>query len=260
MSVGAAAHDRAKYRLTIKRNERSPSREIAAHNQRNVQQAERDTRAREAREAEARKAPLDTPSTAVVRSASNGRETPAIPTSTAALERHLEEWAGPAGRLLAPNLQEGFHRTLDDGNEMKLPRRLVAHMAQLRRGFIMFNVDGPPTVWDRGISEDAPEIRRDELPFQDRTLWPISNFTGEPDDPVKSQITFPLVSCDRRGRNLHLCCSRFRCRERRAGVARRVALPPETTAGLDTGHRTIERHLLLKTLQGRPAQAGPQDC
>jgi Probable cobalt transporter subunit (CbtA) len=36
MSVGAAAHDRAKYRLTIKRNERSPSREIAAHNQRNV--------------------------------------------------------------------------------------------------------------------------------------------------------------------------------------------------------------------------------
>ena len=37
MSVGAAAHDRAKYLLTIKRNERSPSREIAAHNQRNVQ-------------------------------------------------------------------------------------------------------------------------------------------------------------------------------------------------------------------------------
>jgi hypothetical protein len=36
MSVEAAAHDRAKYLLTIKRNERSPSREIAAHNQRNV--------------------------------------------------------------------------------------------------------------------------------------------------------------------------------------------------------------------------------
>jgi hypothetical protein len=37
MSVKAAAHDRAKYLLTIKRNERSPSREIAAHNQRNAQ-------------------------------------------------------------------------------------------------------------------------------------------------------------------------------------------------------------------------------
>jgi hypothetical protein len=37
MSVEAAAHDRAKSLLTIKRNERSPSREIAAHNQRNVQ-------------------------------------------------------------------------------------------------------------------------------------------------------------------------------------------------------------------------------
>ena len=36
MSVEAAAHDRAKYMLTIKRNERSPSREIAAHNQRNA--------------------------------------------------------------------------------------------------------------------------------------------------------------------------------------------------------------------------------
>ena len=37
MSVEAAAHDRAKYLLTIKRNERSPSREIAAHDQRNAQ-------------------------------------------------------------------------------------------------------------------------------------------------------------------------------------------------------------------------------
>ena len=37
MSVKAAAHDRAKYPLTIKRNERSPSREIAAHHQRNAQ-------------------------------------------------------------------------------------------------------------------------------------------------------------------------------------------------------------------------------
>src|SRR5256885_11496904 len=37
MSVEAAAHDRVKYTLTIKRNERSPSREIDAHNQRNAQ-------------------------------------------------------------------------------------------------------------------------------------------------------------------------------------------------------------------------------
>jgi hypothetical protein len=36
MSVEAAAHDRVKYMLTIKRNEHSPSREIAVHNQRNV--------------------------------------------------------------------------------------------------------------------------------------------------------------------------------------------------------------------------------
>jgi hypothetical protein len=39
MSAEAAAHDRVKYLLTIKRNERSPSREIAAHNQRNAHTA-----------------------------------------------------------------------------------------------------------------------------------------------------------------------------------------------------------------------------
>jgi hypothetical protein len=37
LSVEATAHDRVKFMLTIKRNERSPSREIAAHNQRNAQ-------------------------------------------------------------------------------------------------------------------------------------------------------------------------------------------------------------------------------
>src|SRR6202158_1888166 len=42
MSVEAAAHDRVKYLLTIKRNERSPSREIAAHNQRNAHLGEQD--------------------------------------------------------------------------------------------------------------------------------------------------------------------------------------------------------------------------
>jgi len=37
MSVEAAAQDRVKYLLTIKRNERSPSSEIAAHHHRNAQ-------------------------------------------------------------------------------------------------------------------------------------------------------------------------------------------------------------------------------
>jgi hypothetical protein len=36
MSVEAAAQDRVKYLLTIKRNERSPSSEIAAHHHRNA--------------------------------------------------------------------------------------------------------------------------------------------------------------------------------------------------------------------------------
>jgi hypothetical protein len=37
MSVEAAAQDRLKYLLTIKRNERSPSSEISAHHHRNAQ-------------------------------------------------------------------------------------------------------------------------------------------------------------------------------------------------------------------------------
>jgi len=39
MSVKAAAHDRVKYLLMIKRNERSPSSEIAAHHHRNAHRA-----------------------------------------------------------------------------------------------------------------------------------------------------------------------------------------------------------------------------
>src|SRR5215207_3583165 len=39
MSVEVAAQDRMKYLLTIKRNERSPSSEIAAHHHRNAQPA-----------------------------------------------------------------------------------------------------------------------------------------------------------------------------------------------------------------------------
>jgi hypothetical protein len=43
MSVEAAAHDRVKCLLTIKRNERSPSSEIAAHHQRNAQISTKNT-------------------------------------------------------------------------------------------------------------------------------------------------------------------------------------------------------------------------
>src|SRR5450755_4183118 len=46
MSVEAAAQDRVKYLLTIKRNERSPSSEIAAHHHRNAQSRERVSRRR----------------------------------------------------------------------------------------------------------------------------------------------------------------------------------------------------------------------
>ena len=121
--------------------------------------------------------------------------TPA-PTSEAALERNLAEEAGPGGRLCAHNLQDGYLRTLDDGVRIKEPWRVRAHLAQLRRGFIMFNMDGPPTVYDRGIAEDAPAFQRDELPHRDQSLWPISDFTGQPDEALKSQITFPVVTCD----------------------------------------------------------------
>jgi hypothetical protein len=120
--------------------------------------------------------------------------TPA-PISEAALERNLAEEAGPGGRLCAHNLQEGHLRTLDDNNVIQEPWRVTAHLTQYRRGFIMFG-DERPTVWDRGIMEDAAPFQRDELPHRDPSLWPISDFTGKPDDPVKSQVTFPVVTCD----------------------------------------------------------------
>ena len=130
------------------------------------------------------------PSTALVSTTSL---TPA--TSNEALERNLAAWAGPAGRMLAFNGQTGIHRTLDDDVEYALPARFTDYMEALQRGFINFPGDGlPPNVRMAGIAEDVPPVTRESLGDNDQSQWPISEFTGQPDDPWKFQYVFPIVS------------------------------------------------------------------
>jgi hypothetical protein len=142
------------------------------------------------------------PGTAVV-------PTPAAPTpasSDAALERNLAEWAGPAGRMMAFNGQTGIHRTLDDNVEVELPARCTAYLTATQRGFIKFNVDAPPTVHMVGIAEEAEPVARETLGDPEGT-WPISDFTGKPEDPWKFQYVFPIVS-DGAGNELFLYVAR----------------------------------------------------
>jgi hypothetical protein len=121
--------------------------------------------------------------------------TPAAPaTSNEALERNLDAWAGPAGRMMAFNGQTGIHRTLDDDVEIATPSRYIAYLHETRRGFIKFNHDEPPTVRMLGIAEDGEPITREMLGDDDQSLWAVSDFTGQPDDPWKFQYVIPVVA------------------------------------------------------------------
>lgn len=130
-----------------------------------------------------------TPTTALVSSTSL---TPA--TSSEALERNLNAWAGPAGRMVGFNGQTGAHRTLDDKVEIELPARFTGYLGATQRGFIMFNPGTAPTVCMTGIAEETQPVTRELLGNLDQSGWPISDFTGQPDDPFKFQYVFPIVS------------------------------------------------------------------
>ena len=133
---------------------------------------------------------------------------PAPATSDEALERNLDRCAGPAGRMIAFNGQTGIHRAIDDGTEVDLPARFTAYPGATRLGFIKFNgADGPPDVRMTGIAEDVPPVTKESLPDREPSAWPISDFTGQPEDPWKFQYIFPIVS-DEAGNELFLYVAR----------------------------------------------------
>ena len=122
--------------------------------------------------------------------------TPAPSVDEEALERHLAEWAGPGGRLLAFNGSTGIHRLLDDDTEVPPGQLYRALLTQYRRGFIRFNQEAPPSLVMVGLGENADLPTRESLGDTDPKKWSVNELTGQPDDPWKPQVTFPVISCD----------------------------------------------------------------
>ena len=125
---------------------------------------------------------------------------PTLPVSTSdeALDRHLAEWGGTGGRLIAFNGSTGMHRTLDDGVEMPPGTEFVAFLHETQKGFIKFNQGGPPDVRMVRIGENAEVPARDSLGDRDQRAWPVG-LSGEKQDPWKEQIAIPMARHDAGG-------------------------------------------------------------
>jgi hypothetical protein len=124
---------------------------------------------------------------------------PPAPASANALERHLADWSGPAGRLLCFNGSTGIHRTLDDDVEVPAGSKFIAVLDHATKGFIRFHEGAPPSLTMVRMDEDADVPTRESLGDTDPDQWPINQLNGQPDDPWKLQIVAPLVSCDDSG-------------------------------------------------------------
>jgi hypothetical protein len=125
---------------------------------------------------------------------------PSVPAATSdeALDRHLAEWGGSGGRLLAFNGSTGIHRTLDDGVEVPPGTEFVAFLHETQRGFIKFVEDGPPDVRMVRISENAEVPKRETLGDRDQRSWPVG-LDGTKQDPWKEQYAIPLARHDAGG-------------------------------------------------------------
>jgi hypothetical protein len=122
---------------------------------------------------------------------------PQVPaTSGEALDRHLAEWGGRPGRLIAFNGSTGIHRTLDDDVEVPPGTKFIFRLHETQKGFIKFNTDGPPDIRMVRIDENT-EVKREKLGDLDKKKWPIAN--GEPIDPWKEQYVIPTVRHDAGG-------------------------------------------------------------
>ena len=118
--------------------------------------------------------------------------------SDEALDRHLAEWGGSGGRLIAFNGSTGIHRTLDDGVEVPVGTEYVAFLHETQKGFIKFNEGGPPDVRMIRICEDAEIPKRETLGDRDQRSWPVG-LNGDKQDPWKEQYAIPLARHDAGG-------------------------------------------------------------
>jgi hypothetical protein len=129
-----------------------------------------------------------------------GIATPAVPSATSdeALDRHLAEWGGSGGRLLAFNGSTGIHRTLDDNVEVPSGTKFVAFLHETQRSFIKFNEGGPPDVRMVRICDDAEVPKREALGDRDQGAW-LVGLDGNKQDPWKEQFAIPMARHDSGG-------------------------------------------------------------
>jgi hypothetical protein len=122
---------------------------------------------------------------------------PAVPASARdeALDRHLSEWGGGGGRLIAFNGSTGVHRTLDDGVEVPPGTEFVAFPHETQRGYIRFNEGAPPDMRMVHICEDAEVPKRETLGDCDQRSW-STGLDGNKQDPWKEQFAIPLARYD----------------------------------------------------------------
>jgi len=115
-----------------------------------------------------------------------------------AMDRHLAEWGGAGGRIIAFNGSTGIHRTIDDDVEVPGGSKFVALLHLTQKGFIQFHGDGtPPDVRMVRIDENA-DIEREDLGDLDQSQWPIG-MNGEREDPWKPQFVIPMQRHDAGG-------------------------------------------------------------
>jgi hypothetical protein len=122
-------------------------------------------------------------------------------TSDEALDRHLSEWGGSGGRLIAFNGSTGIHRTLDDGVEVPSRTEFVAFLHEVQKGYIKFNEGGPPNVRMIRICENADVPAREMLGDLDERAWPVG-LDNKRQDPWREQIAIPMARQDAGGSTL----------------------------------------------------------
>jgi hypothetical protein len=113
-----------------------------------------------------------------------------------AMDRHLAEWSGAGGRIIAFNGSTGIHRTIDDDAEVPSGSKFVALLHLTERGFIRFFGDGTkPDVRMVRIDDIANSVMREDLGDLDPAQWPFG-MNNEREDPWKAQFAIPMQRHD----------------------------------------------------------------
>jgi hypothetical protein len=126
-------------------------------------------------------------------------ETLPVPISTAAVainQDKLDQWASLPQISINFNGNDG---TLDalDGSTVT-DREFVALIPRATKGFTRFHGKGvQPDVVESCISDDSPDITRDELGDQDEEQWEV--FGGQRRDPWQPHMALPLIARDDSG-------------------------------------------------------------